>query len=57
VEEKTDMDPQIEIINTSQIKAAIFDMDGTMIDNMTYHEKAWIEFCNRHKLSFNSRAI
>jgi beta-phosphoglucomutase len=39
------------ILDLHGIKAAIFDMDGTMINNMAYHKKAWIEFCNRHGLS------
>ena len=30
------------------IKAAIFDMDGTMIDNMSYHQKAWQNFLRKH---------
>lgn len=29
------------------IKAVIFDMDGTMVDNSHFHKKAWIEFCQR----------
>jgi beta-phosphoglucomutase family hydrolase len=35
------------------IKAAIFDMDGTMINNMAYHQKAWGEFCRRHGILMN----
>lgn len=35
------------------IKAAIFDMDGTMIDNMAYHKKAWQEFLKRHGLTLS----
>lgn len=34
-----------------QFQAAIFDMDGTMIDNMKYHEKAWIRFLDEHDIS------
>ena len=33
-------------------QAAIFDMDGTMVDNMVYHQKAWQEFLRRYGLSF-----
>lgn len=42
-------------LDLSGIKAIIFDMDGTMIDNMDYHRQAWQEFClNRGiKLSDN----
>ncbi|MDE2025719.1 MAG: HAD family phosphatase [Patescibacteria group bacterium] len=29
-------------------QAAIFDMDGTMVNNMPYHEKAWRIFAKRH---------
>ncbi len=39
-------------INIKNIQAAIFDMDGTMINNMSYHKKAWKEFLNRHGVSF-----
>lgn len=33
--------------------AAIFDMDGTMIDNMAYHQKAWQEFLRRHGIELS----
>jgi beta-phosphoglucomutase family hydrolase len=29
------------------IKAVIFDMDGTIVDNRSYHLKAWLEFTRR----------
>lgn len=35
-------------ITLAYFKAAIFDMDGTMINNMVYHKKAWQEFLKRH---------
>lgn len=35
-------------IDFSNIRAVIFDMNGTMIDDMGYHKKAWIEFCKRY---------
>ena len=34
-------------------KAAIFDMDGTMIRNMAFHKKAWQEYLNRHGISLS----
>lgn len=40
-------------INLNNIEAVIFDMDGTMINNMAYHKKAWREFFNRHDFSFS----
>ena len=40
-------------IPLTNVKAVIFDMDGTMINNMTYHKKAWREFFNRHDLTFS----
>lgn len=36
------------ILNLNNIKAVIFDMDGTMIDNMGYHKNAWQSFCKRY---------
>jgi beta-phosphoglucomutase-like phosphatase (HAD superfamily) len=33
-----------------QVRALIFDMDGTMIDSMGHHRLSWIEFARRHRL-------
>lgn len=30
------------------IKAAVFDMDGTLVDNMPFHQRAWREFLLRY---------
>lgn len=38
------------LIRLSDFDTAIFDMDGTMINNMPYHKKAWKEFAKRHGL-------
>lgn len=38
-------------IPIDHFKAAIFDMDGTMINNMAYHKKAWQEFLKRHGIA------
>lgn len=35
-------------LDISEFKAAIFDMDGTMIRNMSHHKKAWQEFLRSH---------
>jgi len=37
-------------IHLSSFKAAIFDIDGTMIRNMAYHKKAWQEFLEKHDI-------
>ena len=31
-------------------KALIFDMDGTLVDNMDYHKQSWIELFKHHQL-------
>lgn len=31
-------------MDRQQFKAVIFDMDGTLVDNMDYHRRAWIEY-------------
>jgi beta-phosphoglucomutase-like phosphatase (HAD superfamily) len=31
----------------------IFDMDGTMIDSMPFHQQSWIEFCRRHGITMD----
>ncbi len=30
------------------VKALLFDMDGTIVDNISYHHDAWITFLGRH---------
>jgi beta-phosphoglucomutase-like phosphatase (HAD superfamily) len=35
---------------TTRVGALIFDMDGTMIDSMPFHQKSWVEFCRRYRL-------
>ncbi|HPO13916.1 MAG TPA: HAD family phosphatase [Candidatus Hydrogenedentes bacterium] len=32
----------------------IFDVDGTMVDNVAFHEKAWLTFGERHDLPITS---
>ena len=40
-----------------QIKAYIFDMDGTLVDNCAYHVRAWRKFSKKygHELTDTSR--
>lgn len=35
---------------TQKYKAYLFDMDGTIVDNMTYHIDSWIEFLLFHNI-------
>lgn len=37
-------------IDSTKVRAVIFDMDGTMIDNMAYHKKAWRAFLKQHHM-------
>jgi beta-phosphoglucomutase family hydrolase len=37
----------------NQFEAAIFDMDGVIVDNHIYHVKAWAEFCRQQNIPFN----
>ncbi len=39
------------------MKAYIFDMDGTMIDNVPYHIKAWKEFSRKYGNELSERDI
>ncbi|HXH74826.1 MAG TPA: HAD family phosphatase [Bacteriovoracaceae bacterium] len=38
----------------SNIKGAIFDMDGVVVDNHRYHFAAWMSFSERHKFKLNA---
>ncbi|MBA3723853.1 MAG: HAD family phosphatase [Candidatus Levybacteria bacterium] len=35
-------------IDVKNVKAAIFDMDGTMVDNNEFHKKAFQKFCQHY---------
>jgi beta-phosphoglucomutase-like phosphatase (HAD superfamily) len=35
------------------VSALIFDMDGTMIDSMPWHQKSWVAFCERRGLDID----
>ncbi|MGI4778290.1 MAG: HAD family hydrolase [Janthinobacterium lividum] len=35
------------------IEALIFDMDGTMVDSMPWHAKAWIEYARRRGMALD----
>lgn len=37
------------------IDAVIFDIDGTIVDNIAYHEKAWFIFCKHHSLKLTAQ--
>ena len=38
----------------SPLKALIFDMDGTIVDNMRYHDAAWAAWYARHGIPFDA---
>ncbi len=40
-------------MNFEDIEAVIFDMDGTMVDNMGYHKQAWIAFAKKHGINLS----
>lgn len=37
-----------------EFRAAIFDMDGTLVDSMPHHHKAWMAFLQQQKLSISA---
>ena len=41
----------------AMIKAYIFDMDGTLVDNCAWHVLAWREFAHRHGRDISERQI
>ena len=34
-----------------RVEALVFDMDGTMVDSMPWHARAWVEFARRRELA------
>lgn len=38
-----------------EIRGAIFDMDGVVVDNHKYHFKAWMEFSKKHDFELNEK--
>lgn len=36
-------------------KAVIFDMDGTLVDSISYHKKAWLSFLQSHEINLDEQ--
>jgi beta-phosphoglucomutase-like phosphatase (HAD superfamily) len=36
------------MIHLKNIKAILFDMDGTLVDNIPFHQEAWLRFLGNH---------
>ncbi len=41
----------------SKYKALIFDMDGTLVDNMHYHHDAWMQFIDEKQLGIDAETF
>lgn len=42
-------------LNLQGVDAVIFDMDGTMVNNNSYHKMAWFEFGKRHNIQLTDQ--
>ncbi len=40
-----------------RVEALIFDMDGTMVDSLPWHERSWVAFCRHHGLQLDAADI
>lgn len=40
-----------------ELKAVIFDMDGTIVDNIPYHKQAWLLFLQKHGITMDSNSF
>lgn len=38
-------------------KAVIFDMDGTLVDSIPYHKKAWLKFLRNHEIHLDAESF
>lgn len=38
-------------------KAVIFDMDGTLVDSIPYHQEAWLTFLRNHGIFLNNESF
>ena len=38
---------------TEAKRAFVFDMDGTIVDNMDFHTQSWVEFLRRHDIALD----
>lgn len=45
----------IQITKSTDIKAVIFDIDGTLVDNLAFHEKAWLQFCRKRGIVLTAK--
>lgn len=45
------------MIRLPQPKALIFDMDGTLTDNMDFHHRAWMKFIEQKKLNIDAETF
>ena len=43
--------------NPKDIKAFIFDMDGTIVNNIPYHTKAWLQFLRRYDIQIKEEEL
>ncbi|MGC6479590.1 MAG: HAD family hydrolase [Flavobacteriaceae bacterium] len=41
------------VVQGKRFQAAIFDMDGTLVDSMPYHHQAWIAFLDQQQLNIS----
>ena len=39
------------------LKAIIFDMDGTLVDNMLFHKQSWINLFKHHQLNLDYKTF
>ncbi len=41
------------LLNQHQIQAAIFDLDGTLLDNNSYHLKSWLKYLEEKQIDIS----
>jgi HAD superfamily hydrolase (TIGR01509 family) len=47
---------ETDMVNNSPVWGVIFDIDGTMVNNTSYHRQAWFDLCRRYGIELDHQS-